>query len=171
MNISVSRGNNKSKMSRFGIGPILAPLSILYCLAVLAVTRHYAPLFDLTVMPDTLRLALGTLLALGGLIFFVVAVISLSRAYNADRLNTRGVFACCRNPIYAAWIVFIVPGLVLLADSWLGMTAPLVMYILLKIFIKKEEQYLEEKFGRQYRVYRENVPEVLPIGWIKKYVF
>ena len=160
--------NNKGEMTRFGIGPRLASLSITYCLGAFILTRYWAPLFNLGGIPDKMRLGMGVTIIAVGIPFFIIAVISMSRAYNAGRLATKGIFGCCRNPVYAAWIVFIVPGLALLVNSLLVLTAPIVMYILFRILIEKEERFLEGKFGDQYRVYRENIPELLPIGWIVK---
>jgi protein-S-isoprenylcysteine O-methyltransferase Ste14 len=75
------------------------------------------------------------------------------RAYNANELVTKGVFKCCRHPVYASWVVFIVPGITLLMKNWLGMSAPIFMYSILRLLVKKEEIYLENVFGSQYREY------------------
>jgi len=155
-------------MTRFGIGPTLATLSILYCLATFTATKHFAPLFNIRILSANIRIAIGVALILIGTVFFVVAVCATTRAYNAGKLCTKGIFGLCRHPVYSAWIVFLVPAMAVLADSLLGLTAPFVMYVLLKILIPKEDRYLEEKFGAEYTSYKRNVPEVLPIGWIKK---
>ena len=101
-----------------------------------------------------------------GIPFFIISVFAINRAHNSGKLVTEGIYRCCRHPLYAAWVVFIVPGIVLLADSWIGLTIPLVMYVLLHILVKKEEIYLEERFGEEYVEYKKRVPAVLPIGWI-----
>lgn len=88
------------------------------------------------------------------------------RAYNADALVTNGIFRCCRHPLYASWVVFIVPGIVLLANSWIGLTTPVVMYFLLRSLVKAEERYLESVFGSDYLDYKSVVPCILPYGWM-----
>jgi protein-S-isoprenylcysteine O-methyltransferase Ste14 len=69
--------------------------------------------------------------------------------------------------LYASWVVFIVPGIVLLMRSWIGLTIPLFMYVVLRRLSVKEETYLETTFGDAYLEYKKKVPAVIPLGWIK----
>ena len=62
---------------------------------------------------------------------------------------------------------FFVPGIALLVNSWLALTVPVVMYILLRLMVRKEEAYLEERFKEEYLAYKRSTPAVLPVGWIK----
>ena len=81
-----------------------------------------------------------------------------------DQLATTGIFGVVRNPIYAAWIIFIIPGLVLLLRFWPMFFAPFLAYGLFKMLVGKEEKYLEERFGETYLEYKARVPEVFPWG-------
>ena len=83
-------------------------------------------------------------------------------AYNSDKLATAGLFGFVRNPMYAAWIVFIIPGLVLLTRSWPLLLTPLVAYSAFKLLIRRENAYLEKRFGDAYRRYRVEVNELFP---------
>ena len=85
------------------------------------------------------------------------AVRVLFAALNSEELATSGPFAIFSNPMYAAWILFIIPGFSFFIYSWLPLTSSLVMYICLRIFIKEEEDSLREKFGDRYDEYRKNV--------------
>jgi protein-S-isoprenylcysteine O-methyltransferase Ste14 len=62
--------------------------------------------------------------------------------------------------MYAAYLIFIIPGICLLFNSWLALTTLILNYILLQIFIKEEYRYLEETFGEEYESYLKKV-------WIK----
>ena len=97
-----------------------------------------------------------------GLPMLVVAVVSVKGAYKKDELATTGIFGVVRNPIYAAWIVFNIPGLVLLLRSWPMFFAPFLAYGLFKMLVGKEEKYLEERFGQAYLEYKARVPELFP---------
>ena len=55
-----------------------------------------------------------------------------------------------------------VPGMLLLQRSWAFAIASLVMYGLLRLFVRREEAWLEETFQDRHRVYRRRVPAVLP---------
>jgi hypothetical protein len=58
---------------------------------------------------------------------------------------------------------FNVPGMVLLADSWVGLLVPIPMYVLLRLLVLDEEAWLERTFGEEYHAYRARVPAVLPV--------
>jgi hypothetical protein len=77
-------------------------------------------------------------------------------------LATTGIFGVVRNPIYSAWIVFLIPGLVSLSRSWLLLLTPLVAYLVFKFRIRREDEYLEKRFGQAYRDYRRRVNEIIP---------
>ena len=152
------------KMSRWGVGPIFAGLSIGYAIVLFAISRHYHPFFKISFLPGWFLSALGIILIMIGVPFFLISVKTAMRAYNADALVTDGIFRYCRHPLYAAWVVFIVPGIVFLLKSWIMLTTPIFMYLILRLLVKKEEVYLENVFGSEYREYKERVPCILPIG-------
>ena len=52
--------------------------------------------------------------------------------------------------------------------SWLGLTVPFAMYLITHILVKKEEIYLEQRFGSEYLSYRKKTPAILPVGCIKQ---
>jgi protein-S-isoprenylcysteine O-methyltransferase Ste14 len=62
--------------------------------------------------------------------------------------------------MYAAYLLFIFPGISLIFGSWLILTTVILNFILIQLFINEEYQYLEEKYGDEYKRYLDNV-------WIK----
>jgi protein-S-isoprenylcysteine O-methyltransferase Ste14 len=80
-------------------------------------------------------------------------------------LATKGVYAYFRHPIYGSWIVFIIPGIVLIVNSLIGLTIPVFMYIVFKTTIGEEDKYLEEKFGEEYDEYKRKVGSLFPKFW------
>jgi protein-S-isoprenylcysteine O-methyltransferase Ste14 len=97
-----------------------------------------------------------------GIATLVLAAFSVERTYSRGQLVTSGVFALCRHPLYAAWIVLIVPGVVLLTRSWPLMITPLVAYAAFKLLIHEEDDYLRQRFGPAYAEYRAKVNELIP---------
>lgn len=158
----------KEKMSRWGVGPTFASLSIGYGVVTLAISRYFYPAFQIGFVPYWLLSILGIALIFIGVPFFIISVTTVTRAYNANTLVTDGIFRCCRHPLYGSWVVFIVPGIVFLANSWIGLTTPLFMYFLLLKLVKKEEIYLEGVFGSEYLEYKKRVPCVFPVGCLKQ---
>jgi protein-S-isoprenylcysteine O-methyltransferase Ste14 len=157
-------------MSRWGVGPIFALLSIGYAMATLALTWAFHPVFRMEAVPYRIGAIAAVFLLVIGISFFIASVIAVTRAYNANRLVTSGPFGCCRHPLYASWVVFIVPGIALLVHSWIGLTTPLFMFAVLRMLVKKEERYLEAEFGDAYLKYKKQVPRMMPCGWMKKSV-
>ena len=155
------------KMSRWGIGPIFATLSIGYGIMALAISRSFDPAFRINLLPDRILLFFGITLISIGIPFFIISVKTVHRAYDADTLVTNGVFGCCRHPLYSSWVVFIVPGITFLAKSWIGLTTPIFMYFLLRILVKKEEIYLVNVFDTEYLEHKNKVPCIVPLGCLK----
>jgi len=158
----------EGKMSRWGVGPTFASLSIGYGLMALAISRYFHPAFQIDLIPHRLLSILGIVLILIGVPFFIIAVKSVSRAYNADALVTDGIFRCCRHPLYGSWVVFIVPGIVFLTKSWMALTTPIFMYLILRKLVRKEEVYLETVFGAEYIAYKKEVPGIFPMGGLTR---
>lgn len=152
-------------MTVWGVGPRFTVLSVGYGAVCLAASFLFPDVFRIDFIPAWVLMLLGALLIAAGLPFFIVSVVAVHRAYGAGRLLTGGVYGLCRHPLYAAWVVFLVPGMVLIARTWLGLSVPIFMYVLLRILVREEEAYLESRFGEEYRTYRARVPAVLPLPY------
>jgi len=133
----------------------------------LAISRYFEPVFQMEFLPSRLTNIFGIALIVIGVLFFVISIKTVTRAYNADELVTEGVFRCCRHPLYASWVVFIVPGIAFLAKSWIGLSTPIFMYLILRVLVRKEETYLESVFGSEYLEYKKSVSCILPLGRLK----
>ncbi len=157
----------KEKLSRWGVGPVFASLSIGYGIITLAITRYFQPVFQIDFVASRYLAILGVLLILIGVPFFIISVKTVTRAYNANKLVTDGIFQCCRHPLYASWVVFIVPGIGFLTHSWIVFTTPIFMYFVLQRLVKKEEIYLESIYGSDYRDYKSKVPCIIPYGFVR----
>jgi protein-S-isoprenylcysteine O-methyltransferase Ste14 len=152
----------KNRLSRFGVGPRIATAAVAYVLAAGAATYLWPEVCRMQFLPSGVLPAVGAVLLAIGVPLGLVAVISVMRAYDRDTLLTSGVFALVRHPVYAAWIVWNLPGIALLAQSWPLLAAPLVAYAVFKSTIHREDEYLEQRFGQEYRDYRNRVRELFP---------
>jgi len=155
------------EMTKWGVGPKFFVYSVLYGVLIIAATIYFYPLFQISFIPYRILASVGAILILTGIPFYVTSLVSVMRAFKEGHLVTDGVYGMCRHPIYSAWVIFFVPGLALLINSWVGFTISVVMYFLLKTLVKEEDQYLEKTFGEEYLAYRKKVPAVLPIGWLR----
>lgn len=71
---------------------------------------------------------------------------------------TDGPFRFTRNPIYIAFSAIYIGLTMLLNTFWGLITLPLVLWIIKRGVIEREETYLEQKFGDTYRQYKNRVP-------------
>ena len=68
-----------------------------------------------------------------------------------------GPFRFTRNPLYLSMTIFYV-GLTLLANAvWPLIVLPVVLVLVQRGVIEREERYLERRFGQAYRDYRARV--------------
>jgi protein-S-isoprenylcysteine O-methyltransferase Ste14 len=119
------------------------------------------PGFDLPYMG---RMVAGGVLCLGGLALILAAGKRFSDAGTniqtrkpSTALVTTGIYRYSRNPIYLGMTLIYV-GLSLFADSLLALAwLPLALIIIYNGVIRREERYLERKFGEDYRAYRGRV--------------
>ena len=125
---------------------------------------HYLwyPLFVVDAVPRWVWYAIGAALLAIGVALYAVALRAMRRAFKAGELATEGPYALCRHPIYAAWNFVIVPGALAFSRSWLLLAVPVLMVVLLRVVVRREEAWLEATFGQDYRDYKARVNAVFP---------
>lgn len=155
------------KISRWGIGPIILLSSAAYAVLAGLATWQWPDVCCLPSILGRVLSAMGIALLAIGVPMLVIAARAATLAYNSDRLATDGIFGIVRNPIYSAWIVFILPGLALMSGSWPLFLTPAVAYFIFKATIRRENDYLEQRFGEAYREYNARVNELAPFPRLK----
>jgi protein-S-isoprenylcysteine O-methyltransferase Ste14 len=153
------------RISVWGIGIKFTALSLGYSFAIILIYYFTYPLFYIKFLQYRLFLISGIILIVLGMPLFIVSASSVHKAYAEDVLRTRGVYSICRHPLYSSFIFFIVPGICLLFKSWIAFSVPFVMYLFLKVLIKEEEDYLNERFGSEYEKYKRKVLLAFPRIW------
>lgn len=106
-----------------------------------------------------------------GIIFIVIALIFLIRSFRqffkskntlitirpANSLQTNGMFNITRNPMYLG-LAIIYLGLTCLVGNWWNLIVfPFLLLLVQEYIIKKEEKYLDRRFGNEYAEYRHKV--------------
>jgi protein-S-isoprenylcysteine O-methyltransferase Ste14 len=89
--------------------------------------------------------------------------LAVKRALGSGCLVTGGVYRLCRNPMYAGFVLFIVPGLALLLNNLLLIVVSAVMFMAFKLRISREEDSLTVAFGQEYENYRSEVRQLVPL--------
>ena len=73
-------------------------------------------------------------------------------------LVTDGIFGWLRNPMYVGVTLFLVGLAILLASDWMLVMTIIFLPVIHFGVVKREERYLEAKFGDAYRQYMARVP-------------
>lgn len=153
----------KLMSTMWGIGPKLVLVVVPYYVLTVFFTSIYPVIFNLLFLPRLVTMITAFILLFAGLIFFINTIKTFYRGYKTGKLITTGTYSLCRNPIYATFIVFFIPATALFLNSWLSLTASIIMYLAFKRFIRNEYSYLKDKFGNEYCEYEKNVNEIFPI--------
>jgi len=135
------------------------PLIGLTCILLAFLAHHFKPL-PIFQTRSAFQIAAGILL-----IVIAIAIVASARsifAAHGTHLNpyrpteaivTTGVYRFTRNPIYIAFLL-VLPAVGLFANSfWFLIFTVLLGFILHFGVVKREETYLEDKFGDAYRDY------------------
>ncbi len=146
------------KMTELGVGPRIAAPSFAYLAAAIVLHAVFFPVFAFTATPGTVLRVMGVVLIAFGLVMLLSSGLRVMKAFREGRLLTDGFFAVFPNPMYAAYVLLIVPGLALLLNSWLVLIGSAVVYVLFRAFVPGEDRWLRAKFGPQYEEYRRRVP-------------
>ena len=118
-------------------------------------------------LPKLVR-PLGIPLILVGLVLGGTAVMTQRQAGTpvdphqpTRNLVESGPYRITRNPIYLSF-AFIISGVALLLNTfWTLPLVPGVLAILDQGMVQREEDYLEQKFGKEYTDYKQRVPRWL----------
>lgn len=149
-------------MTRLGIAPKFSAIAALYAVPAGWLTHRYRELFLIECVSYRALACFASVLLVAGAAVYAKALLTFSADYRKGALVTRGPFSVVRHPIYAAWILLIVPGVVLLFRSWLLLPVPLIAYAAFKVFIHEEDDLLRQKFGQSYLKYRLTTDELFP---------
>ena len=101
--------------------------------------------------------AVGVALMGSAVMTFRRAGTSLNPAKPTTRVVVHGPYRFTRNPMYVGWVIVYL-GCVLLTNTvWPLVSLPVVLVLISRAVIAKEERYLAAKFGDAYRAYKARV--------------
>ena len=115
-------------------------------------------------IPSALRWVLGIALVAGGLALQASFIALFRRAGThvepwkpTSAIVTDGPYRFTRNPAYVG-MALIVAGVAVLADApWALLVIPIVVGVIDRYVIAREERYLERSFGEEYLAYKRRV--------------
>ncbi|EMB42099.1 methyltransferase family protein [Treponema denticola] len=157
---------NQEHLPVMGVGPVCIAIMIAFTAAGIALVK-----FNMLISGDVgggaiavLFVIAGILCIAGGAILWYAAVFSakIDITIKSNRLETGGVYAIVRNPIYSAFL-FICIGALLFCRNWYVLILPPLFWVYLTVFMKlTEERWLSERFGEEYKAYSKRVNRFIP---------
>ncbi|HMQ63378.1 MAG TPA: isoprenylcysteine carboxylmethyltransferase family protein [Flavilitoribacter sp.] len=106
----------------------------------------------------------GVIFVMTGIIFILPALIKFFKTKNtlvtikpANSLQTSGIYAISRNPMYLGLMCLYTGIAFLKGNFWTLMFIPLVIWIITHFVILNEEKYLGRAFDQDYKAYRTKV--------------
>jgi protein-S-isoprenylcysteine O-methyltransferase Ste14 len=139
---------------------MIAIPTFLYMALAAVISYTMYPAFRITRDHYTLLLIIALLLIFTGVLGVISVAGKLLKCFKERKLMTDGLYRVCRNPMYASYVFFVIPGLCLLFNSWLVLSTVIVNLTLTLLLVPREYEYLEKTFGDEYRDYLRKV-------WIK----
>lgn len=104
-----------------------------------------------------LFIALGGFLIFPALRRFLVSKNTLITVKPAHSLQTTGIYAHTRNPMYMG-LLLLYGGIAFFRGNWWTFfVVPLLILVVQVYIIKKEENYLQRAFGEEYNAYKKRV--------------
>ena len=107
--------------------------------------------------PGIIMMGAAVLLALVCVGQFLRAKTHIEPWQPTSRIIISGVYRFSRNPIYLAMFLFQVGLGLWLANGWILLCGSLTLRLLSHFVIRKEEAYLQAKFGAEYQAYMQQV--------------
>ena len=148
---------------------VFPPVIPLATLAISCVLQWVAPLGLIDGLDRGWRLGWGVIMFSAGMLMTILARRALLRhGTNVNPLQpttalvTEGIFRRTRNPLYVGIIVTQYAVALIFSLDWLLLLILPNWIVLHFAVVRREERYLERKFGDAYRRYKQRVPRYLP---------
>lgn len=142
---------------------VIAPPPLIFAIPLIVglVANWLSPLPILT---GRVGLWMGIALAIAGLGLIVTGIIEFRHANTAvvpfrptTAIVSSGPFRFTRNPLYLGFVLIYIGASLAANTLWPLFMLPLAILVLLHGVVKREERYLERKFGTAYTDYRARV--------------
>jgi protein-S-isoprenylcysteine O-methyltransferase Ste14 len=147
---------------------VFPPLILLAVLLLSIALQWLVPLGLLTRFDQTWRTVCGSIVLLVGILLTQAGARTLlNRGTNVNPLRpalalaTDGIYRWTRNPMYVGGAPLMIGLAIEFALDWLPLLMVPASFVLHFGIVRREEQYLAEKFGEAYRRYRARVPRYL----------
>lgn len=121
-------------------------------------------IYDISLMGAEMAQTIAIVIfALSVVIFFMATITFAKNKQNPSvhatpvKIYTKGIYSRSRNPIYLGANMIMISAALYFDNAWLLIMLIPIIYVMTNLVIKKEEIYLENKFGQEYADYKKSV--------------
>jgi protein-S-isoprenylcysteine O-methyltransferase Ste14 len=143
---------------------IFPPLILAATIALGVALQWLFPKGVLSMVSVPWRMALGVIVIFAGVVLATTGRRILMRLgtnvsplRSTTALATEGIFGWTRNPLYSGGVLAVLGIALVFALDWLVLLILPSLVILHFGVVRREERYLEQKFGDRYRLYKLHV--------------
>ncbi len=145
------------------VAGVIAPPPLIFAVPLAAALYEHTS-HPIALMPRGIGWILGGAILVVGLTLFVSAVLQLRRAQTAlvpyqptTAIVQSWPYSFSRNPIYLSMALVYISVALIFNSLWPLLLLPLVLLVMQRGVIEREERYLERKFGEEYTAYKTRV--------------
>lgn len=147
---------------------VFPPLIFLAALTIACVLQWLMPLGFTAAINQAWRLGIGAAVIITGAPIMISGRLALMRrGTNVSPLQpttaiaTQGIFQWTRNPLYVGGTLLMIGVALLFALDWLLLLTVPSFSVLHFGVVRREERYLDQKFGDVYRRYKSSAPRYI----------
>ena len=154
----------KKHLPMYGVGPMYVWICVMVTIAGAVLAK-----LDLLASGDIEQwklpcMIIGILMILQGIAIWIIAVVvqKVQKDIESNHLQTGGIYAWVRNPIYSGIVIALTGILVMLHNLWL-LSMPVFFWVFMTVLMKAtEEKWLLELYGKEYEEYCKKVNRCIP---------
>jgi protein-S-isoprenylcysteine O-methyltransferase Ste14 len=146
-----------------GAGPrFLLPLAPLVGAAI-AATRLWPSVTRFPMRPNEPLVVLGYVWLALGVMFWALSMRRFLMGFRRGELVTHGTYGWCRHPIYSSLLVFWLPALGLIVETWTFYVVAVAAWLVTGAAVGREEAELARLFGQEWAQYADRTRRFLPL--------
>jgi protein-S-isoprenylcysteine O-methyltransferase Ste14 len=153
----------KNEMKWSGVGPRLALTTLPFIMLAIIFMIKEPNFLVMDFLNGLVAKIIGFSWLAIGLVFYIISAKTFFKGFEKGELITYGTYSLCRNPIYASFIIFLIPALALIFKSGIILSIDVAFYVNFKVLIREEYFNLKKIFGEEYDRYEKKVNEIIPI--------
>lgn len=158
MFISSPRG-----LSPTGVGPAIMVGDLAFLAVAIVANRLWPEASRFLVEPSLPLTIAGALWIALGVALWALTLRSFLHGFPRGELITTGPYGLCRHPLYASFVLFVVPGIGLVTQTWTILLAALAGIALTSTLIPREERAMDLEFGAAWRDYCARTSRLVPL--------